>query len=183
MLVPNIVAKSIYNIDYEYLANLGITALMFDLDGTIIPENGQGKIALNLYDFFAKLQDKFTVIIVSRGGFLSPENFIVRIINHFDDSFIESIYEEKKKFTSTLYELLGIERVYFNVNKFRVKSYKDIISENRFIVKRTAMIGNSIDDIWVPNLIGLFTARVSNSPTKGEAIESGQKVLTKFHID
>lgn len=61
---PDMYKKSIYDIDYKKLKELGIKVLVFDFDNTIV-ENGNHIVTKELKDLFDNLKKDFMVFIIS----------------------------------------------------------------------------------------------------------------------
>ena len=63
--IPDIYAKSIYDINYDNLKERGIKCILFDLDNTLVPTHTKDP-SKKLLDFMEKLKDDdFTLIIYS----------------------------------------------------------------------------------------------------------------------
>ena len=66
--IPDIYAKSIYDINYDNLKERGIKCILFDLDNTLVPTHTKDP-SKKLLDFMEKLKDDdFTLIIYSNSG-------------------------------------------------------------------------------------------------------------------
>ncbi len=68
LILPDMYAKDVYSIDYDYLKDNGYDNLIFDIDNTILPVNDM-VVPLELIDFFGDLKNNgFNICIVSNNG-------------------------------------------------------------------------------------------------------------------
>lgn len=164
MLIPNMYARTILNINYKLLKNMNITNLMFDLDDTIVPSGIYDKIEnrKNVIQLFESLNQLFYIIIVTRAR---PINY-----NKNDEHCSKGIFEIIQK-------QLGIKYMYLNVHKYTLSEWKKIIEKNQFNPQSTAMIGNYPDDIVIPNYLGVHTIMVTNAPSKKDIMKVKTKIL------
>ncbi len=65
VVIPDMYAASVFEIDYDYLHKRGIYNLIFDIDNTILPVNGMD-VSKELQNLFADLDKRgFNILIVS----------------------------------------------------------------------------------------------------------------------
>lgn len=62
--VPDMYQKSIYTINYDKLAEIGIKCLLFDLDNTLIPSNTT-VVSERLRNLISELKPRFRIVIFS----------------------------------------------------------------------------------------------------------------------
>ncbi len=68
LVVPNMYAKDVYSIDYDFLKKRRLTNLIFDIDNTILVVNDIN-VPAKLVSFFEKLEKKgFNICVVSNNG-------------------------------------------------------------------------------------------------------------------
>lgn len=68
LVIPDMYAKDVYSIDYDYLKENGYDNLIFDIDNTILPVNDI-VVPTELIEFFNSLKKKsFNICIVSNNG-------------------------------------------------------------------------------------------------------------------
>ncbi len=67
LVIPDMYAKDIYSIDYDFLKQNGFTNLIFDIDNTIMEVNSL-EVNEKLKDFFLSLNEKFNVCLVSNNA-------------------------------------------------------------------------------------------------------------------
>lgn len=67
LFIPDVYAKSVYDINYKKLKKRGIKCLIFDLDNTIVPYKATTP-DVKIKELFAHLEDDFKVIIMSNSN-------------------------------------------------------------------------------------------------------------------
>ena len=64
ILKPDYNVKSLYNIPFDELKHIGVKALMFDLDSTVMPSKS-GEFPNDVVSLFNKLAPDFILSIIS----------------------------------------------------------------------------------------------------------------------
>jgi HAD superfamily phosphatase (TIGR01668 family) len=66
--IPNLIVKSIYDIEMDYLLSKGIKGLLLDIDDTLVP-HGEPLLPQSLVDWLARLREKgFKIIFISNNN-------------------------------------------------------------------------------------------------------------------
>lgn len=145
--VPDIYQKSIYTIDYSTLYSKGIRCLLFDLDNTIIASK-EKKLPEKAKDLFVSLKQKgFKVIILSN----SPKTRVRQFGQYFD---------------------VPCYHLAFKPLKYK---FKKVLSDNHFLSKEAAIIGDQImTDVLGGNKMGMTTILVN-------PVSESDVVFTKFN--
>lgn len=145
--VPDIYQKSIYTIDYFTLYSKGIRCLLFDLDNTIVASKDK-RPSEKAKDLFVSLKQKgFKVIILSN----SPKSRVRRFADFFDVPCYHLAFKPLSH------------------------KFKKVLSDNHYLPKESAIIGDQImTDVLGGNKMGMTTILVN------PASES-DVVFTKFN--
>lgn len=128
--VPDIYQKNIYSINYDNLLNRGIKNILFDLDNTIAP----------IFDYHAS-EDAIKLF-----KFLKSKKFKIMIVSNSIDARVKTFANELK-----------VEYL-CSAKKPKNKKIHKLISDNKFEIDKTAIIGDSMmDDVVVGNSEGITT--------------------------
>ena len=148
--MPDKYYKSIYDINYIELKNIGIKCLLFDLDNTIVPPN-EKKPNKKIHDLFDNLKElDFKVIIMSN----SPKK---RLSPFKDELVIDCSAMSMKP--------LG-------------RKFNKILKEYKLDLSQTAIIGDQLmTDIFGGNRIGIMTILVNPISKKDFKITSFNRKL------
>lgn len=151
--IPDIYQKSIYEINYKKLKNIGIKCLIFDLDNTIAPLNNK-KPTKKLKDLIEELKDmKFKVIILSN----SP-----------------------KKRVEPFKDILAVDSAYFSFKPLK-KKYKKILNIYNFKPNQIAAIGDQLlTDIWGANRMEFTSILVNPIGTTDYAVTKINRFIEPF---
>lgn len=151
--IPDIYQKSIYEINYKKLKNIGIKCLIFDLDNTIAPLNNK-KPTKKLKDLIEELKDmKFKVIILSN----SP-----------------------KKRVEPFKDILAVDSAYFSFKPLK-KKYKKILNIYNFKPYQIAAIGDQLlTDIWGANRMEFTSILVNPIGTTDYAVTKINRFIEPF---
>lgn len=67
-LIPNLIVKSIYDIEVDYLNSKGIKGLLLDIDDTLVP-HGEPLLPQSLVDWLVALTEKgFKIVFISNNN-------------------------------------------------------------------------------------------------------------------
>ncbi len=131
--VPDMYKKSIYEIDYSKLKEIGIKCLLFDLDNTIVPYNEKIPSEETVTLFKKLVSMEFKVIIFSN----SPK---LRV--------------------KPIGDILNVE-VFGNAKKPFIKNYYKVLNMYKFTENEVAIIGDQmLTDIVGGNKVGITTILV-----------------------
>ena len=64
ILKPDYNVDSLFDIDFKKIKSLGINALLFDLDSTVMPSKS-GEYPPKVYDLLQELKQNFVIAIIS----------------------------------------------------------------------------------------------------------------------
>ena len=132
--IPDIYAKSVYDIDYDNLVNRGIKCVLFDLDNTLLPPKTKD-ISKKLIDFVK--QAKKTNI---------------RFIIYSNSS---------KKRVSEVASRLDLEYFYFACKPYRGK-FDKIVKKYEYNQSEIAIVGDQLlTDILFGNKVGITAILVN----------------------
>lgn len=131
--IPDMYMKSIFDIDYKKLKNMGIKCLLIDLDNTIVPYYIKTP-SRKIKDIIEKIKEYgFKVIIFSN----SPKS---RLIPFKDKLEVDCAYSCKKPFPI---------------------KFKKVLKIYKYNESQVAIIGDQlIADIFGGNNVGIFTILV-----------------------
>lgn len=151
--IPDIYQKSIYEINYKKLKNIGIKCLIFDLDNTIAPLNNK-KPTKKLKDLIEELKDmKFKVIILSNSA---------------------------KKRVEPFKDILAVDSAYFSFKPLK-KKYKKILNIYNFKPNQIAAIGDQLlTDIWGANRMEFTSILVNPIGTTDYAVTKINRFIEPF---
>ncbi len=138
---PKKYVKSVFDIDYVYLQKIGINALVFDIDNTLVPfdvEHPTDEI-LSLIDKLLKMG--FKVLLLSNNS------------------------EERVAAFNISLQLPNVSRA----NKPTLKGIRRALELLNSDIKNTAQIGDQIfTDVWCGNRLGLYTILVKPTSVRDE---------------
>ncbi len=98
-LKPDYDLKSIYDINLDELKSLGVKAILFDLDSTLMASKS-GVYSDEVYSFIRNVEEKFFIAVVSNNK--NPEYIKkVKAITHFP-----ILFEARKPFTGYIRRFL-----------------------------------------------------------------------------
>ena len=145
--VPDIYQKSIYTVDYSKLYSNGIRCLLFDLDNTVVASK-ESNPPEKAKDLFISLKQKgFKVIILSN----SPKSRVRKIADFFE-----------------------VPCYHFAIKPLSFK-FKKVLSDNHFLPRETAIIGDQImTDVLGGNKMDITTILVN-------PVSESDVVFTKFN--
>ena len=140
--VPKMYQKSVLDIDYDKLKEIGIKCLLFDLDNTLVPLNVKEPND-KLKEFIDGLKKDFKIIILSNNNNI-----------------------KKLSITSTA---LDIDFVKFALKPFN-KGFKMVEDKYNFDKKEMCIIGDQImTDVLGGNKYGIYTVLID--PLKDEDLK------------
>ncbi len=140
-LKPDYNLKSIYDIDLEKLKKLGIKALLFDLDSTIMASKS-GCYSQKTLDWLNKVKEDFFVAVIS---------------NNKNEKYIEQV----KKISD--FPLL------FNAGKPDISSSKKFLQGHNLLASQCAFVGDRpLTDILCGKLLGCTTILVDSISAEKE---------------
>lgn len=138
ILKPDYNVDSLFDLNFEELKNIGIKAILFDLDSTLMPSKS-GIFPENIKLLLNELKKNFTIAIIS---------------NNKNESYIEKV-KAQADFT-----VIG------NANKPNCKIMKEYLSSINILPAQTIVIGDRpLTDILSGMLLGAKTA-LTDSITK-----------------
>ncbi len=137
---PDIYQRSIYDIDYQNLKNIGIKCIIFDLDNTLAPLDT-----------------------------LSPEKKLLELLLYIEDLGIRSIIlsNASKRRVTPFKEKCNLDSAYKSHKPLK-KKYQKILDLYHLKDTEVACIGDQLlTDIWGANRMG-FTSILVNPISKKE---------------
>ena len=135
LLKPDYNVKTIFEVDYDALRELGIAALMFDLDSTVM-KSRSGVFSSETLELFGKLEKDFSLIIVS---------------NNKETTYIERAEAQ-----------IGFPIIGY-ANKPNPKIICNYLKDNNIEPNRAAIIGDRpLTDILAGKLAGIRTILVDS---------------------
>ncbi len=136
--VPDIYQKSIYTIDYDKLAKIGIKCLLLDLDNTLIPSNTT-VVNDKLRKKIKELKKQFHIVIFSN----ALEGRVKKVANELD---VE-------------YQALAFKPLSYGFNK--------ILNKYKYKECEVAIVGDQLQtDILGGNNVGIVTILVNPISTR-----------------
>ena len=132
--IPDIYAKSIYDINYDNLINRGIKCVLLDLDNTLLPPKTKD-VSKKLLDFIKQLKKtKLHFIIYSNSG---------------------------KKRVLEVAQRLELEYLYFVRKPYRGK-FDKIVKKYEYNQSEIAIVGDQLlTDVLFGNRVGITTILVN----------------------
>lgn len=132
---PDYNLKSIYDIDFSQLKNLGIKVVLFDLDSTLMASKS-GKYSEKMTKWLADIQKEFFIAVVS---------------NNKNEEYIKKVKEISD------FPLL------FDAKKPKVDKIQNFLSENGLLPKDCVLVGDRpLTDILCGKFLGCKTILVDS---------------------
>lgn len=152
IFIPDVYAKSIYDIDYEKLKNRGIKCILFDLDNTIAPK-GVNEPDKKTIELFEKIEDYgLKAILVSNSG---------------------------KKRVTPFKEKLNIDAAHTACKPLKNK-YKKILKIYKFKDNEIAAVGDQLlTDILGANRMGFTSILVNQMSSNDFNITKMNRVIER----
>lgn len=149
---PTMYKKSIHDISYQKLKDLGVKCLMFDLDKTLV-ENRQKDLEKKESTFLKKLRKEFIIVIVSNN--------------------------RSKKRVKRIADAIGC--TYFHLSmKPSTRVFKKIQKKYNLDKKEMCMIGDQLPtDIWAANRFGCYSCYIDQF-TRGAKKKHHIRVIEKL---
>ncbi len=134
-LKPDFNLKRIYDIDLEELKSLGIKAMLFDLDSTLMASKS-GVYSKEMLEWLGKVQDKFFMAVVS---------------NNKNKDYIEKV------------ERISNFPLLFDAHKPKTKYVKEFLDKHNLLAKECVLVGDRpLTDILCGKLLGCMTILVDS---------------------
>lgn len=135
ILKPDYNVVSLFDIPFDELKNLGIQAVLFDLDSTVMPSKS-GKFPANVIELLKKLQENYTIAIIS---------------NNKKKEYIEKVRSQ------AFFPVIG------NADKPNPKIMKEFLKSINIEPQNAVMIGDRpLTDILAGKLTGTKTILVDS---------------------
>ncbi len=152
LVIPNMYAKSVYDINYKLLKKKKYKNLIFDLDNTLLPV-GDIKVTEELSDFFKKLGDDFNICVVSNNS----KERVIPVAKALETGYMYKAGKPKKEAFDKALILLDSKK------------------------ENTVMVGDQmLSDIKGANVYGLFTIMVDPVSNKHDFKTRTSRVLQKI---
>ena len=145
ILKPDYNVDSLFDIDFKKIKSLGINALLFDLDSTVMPSKS-GEYPPKVYDLLQELKQNFVIAIISNN--------------------------KKKEYISKVQSISNFS-VIGNANKPSPKIMKEFLKSVNILPEETIVIGDRpLTDILAGKLLGSKTILVDSITKDTENIVS-----------
>ncbi len=155
IVIPNMYAANVFEIDYDYLHEKGIYNLIFDIDNTILPVNGMD-VSKELQNLFSNLNKRgFNILIVSN----NTKERVIPIAYKLETGYLFKADKPKKEaFEKALITLDGN-------------------------IENTAMIGDQmLTDIKGANEFGIYSVLVDPVSDKYDFKTGTSRILQNIMI-
>lgn len=134
-LKPDFNLKRIYDINFEELKSLGIKAMLFDLDSTLMASKS-GVYSSEMKEWLSKVQDNFFIAVVS---------------NNKNKNYIEKV------------EKISSFPLLFNAHKPKTKYVKEFMKKYNLLPQECVLVGDRpLTDILCGKLVGCKTILVDS---------------------
>ncbi len=145
ILKPDYNVDSLFDIDFKKIKSLGINALLFDLDSTVMPSKS-GEYPPKVYDLLQELKQNFVIAIISNN--------------------------KKKEYISKVQSISNFS-VIGNANKPSPKIMKEFLKSVNILPEETIVIGDRpLTDILAGKLLGSKTILVDSITKDSENIQT-----------
>ncbi len=145
ILKPDYNVDSLFDIDFKKIKSLGINALLFDLDSTVMPSKS-GEYPPKVYDLLQELKQNFVIAIISNN--------------------------KKKDYISKVQSISNFS-VIGNANKPSPKIMKEFLKSVNVLPEETIVIGDRpLTDILAGKLLGSKTILVDSITKDTENIQT-----------
>lgn len=152
LVIPNMYAKSVYDINYKLLKQKKYRNLIFDLDNTLLPV-GDIMVTEELSDFFKKLGDDFNICVVSNNS----KERVIPVAKALETGYMYKAGKPKKEAFDKALILLNSKK------------------------ENTVMVGDQmLSDIKGANVYGLYTVMVDPVSNKHDLKTRTSRVLQKI---
>lgn len=152
LVIPNMYAKSVYDINYKLLKQKKYRNLIFDLDNTLLPV-GDIIVTEELSDFFKKLGDDFNICVVSNNS----KERVIPVAKALETGYMYKAGKPKKEAFDKALILLNSKK------------------------ENTVMVGDQmLSDIKGANVYGLYTVMVDPVSNKHDLKTRTSRVLQKI---